>query len=313
MLDDVNLLSQFGADDYTEIIINNIEHLAEPFEAKLLPKSHASITKVFLVTDNRFNLGFQWLKVLFSNSAAATDCLLIETSEVKLAHLDSRSLVIFESNWINQDELFRQLKLTSKAKTLVILLDELDLELWPMLGYLVQILINFRVLNESDRLGITKSISWLKAEALKLLPSKSIAHNIAKQLAVMLVGKSILFIPSQKTIVAAQTFKYFLGHNSHNITFMEPLINLVTDDLAWTAQPVERPYGVVDLVSAIDDPIYNKYLKLKNRRLSGLMPAGQLILIKGDTDVEVMIYGYVLAAFCSVYLAVLNKQPLPKK
>ncbi|NCQ54035.1 bifunctional phosphoglucose/phosphomannose isomerase, partial [Candidatus Saccharibacteria bacterium] len=70
--------------------------------------------------------------------------------------------------------------------------------------------------------------------------------------------------------------------------------------------PVEKPFAVFDIVSNLEHPQILKRFEVSDRLLSGLRPKSTVINLAGETAIEQMLWGSILADYVSIYLAILN-------
>ena len=132
------------------------------------------------------------------------------------------------------------------------------------------------------------------------------ARNLAKQLARQAVGKTAVFCGSEALAPVAQWWQWCWQERAHNVAFSTALTEAEHADAhGWLSHPVDKPFALFDLVGENDSSTQQRMAAL-DRRLSGRRPHAKSILLAGDTEVEQVLHGIILAEFASCYLGVLN-------
>lgn len=132
------------------------------------------------------------------------------------------------------------------------------------------------------------------------------AHNLAKQLARQAVGKTAVFCGSEALAPVAQWWQWCWQERAHNVAFSTTLTEAEHAGAhGWLSYPVDKPFALFDLVGENDSSTQQRMAAL-DRRLSGRRPHAKSILLAGETEVEQVLYGMILAEFASCYLGVLN-------
>lgn len=135
-------------------------------------------------------------------------------------------------------------------------------------------------------------------------PQIATSRNLAKQLALELMGKTVVIYSGQGLDQAADRWKQCINRNAKQLAWRGQL----SDDeiLGWTKQPVNKVYAVIELRSNLEDGLTRKRFEACQRLLSGVRPAPITIESKGKTAQQQVAYCLALADFASVYLALLN-------
>lgn len=148
---------------------------------------------------------------------------------------------------------------------------------------------------------------WLKDQAAAWLPSAPPEHNLAKQLALKVAGKTAVIYGGPKTAALAYKWKISFNENAKNLAFFGRQPEVSHNELAgWSSHPVEKPFAVIDLLSPLEDAEILKRFQLTSRLLSGLRPAPTSVSLEGDSLTAQLLWGCVLSDMTSVYLALLN-------
>lgn len=172
---------------------------------------------------------------------------------------------------------------------------------------LVALLANFKVIGR-ERLDQIKATSgWLKSESEQWISDVTVDKNYAKQLALITVGKTPVFYGGALTAPVAYKWKISWNENAKNLAFWNELPEFNHNEfIGWTSHPVEKPFVVFDLVSNLEDSRILKRFEISDRLLSGMRPKSIPINLRGDTAIEQLLWGSILADFVSIYVAILN-------
>ena len=82
--------------------------------------------------------------------------------------------------------------------------------------------------------------------------------------------------------------------------------------MGWASHPVEKPFAVYDLISSFEHPQIIKRFAVSDQLLSGRRPKSHVVNLKGETPLQQLLWGTILADFASIYLAILNQvNPTP--
>jgi glucose/mannose-6-phosphate isomerase len=82
--------------------------------------------------------------------------------------------------------------------------------------------------------------------------------------------------------------------------------------IGWTSHPVEKPFAVFDIISNLEHPQILKRFEISDRLLSGQRPKSTVINLAGESAIEQLLWGSILADFVSIYVAILNGvNPMP--
>ncbi|MDO4660616.1 MAG: SIS domain-containing protein [Candidatus Saccharibacteria bacterium] len=134
----------------------------------------------------------------------------------------------------------------------------------------------------------------------------STTYNLAKQLARQAAGKTAVFCGSGVLAPVAQWWQWCWQEQAHNVAFSTTLIEAEHAGAhGWLSHPVDKPFTLFDLASENDAATQQRMAAL-DRRLSGRRPHAKSILLAGETEIEQILHGMILAEFASCYLGVLN-------
>jgi len=180
------------------------------------------------------------------------------------------------------------------------------------LQVLLAILEHFGVV--SERVAHLQNLApWLEEQTKNWLPDVPTEKNEAKQVALTAVGKTAVFYGGELTAPIAYKWKISWNETGKNLAFWNEYSEFNHNEfMGWTSHPVEKPFVIFDLISHLEHPQILKRFEISDRLLSGKRPKANIIELKGDTIIEQLLYGVVMADFASIYLAILNNvNPVP--
>jgi glucose/mannose-6-phosphate isomerase len=178
---------------------------------------------------------------------------------------------------------------------------------------LIAILVNFKLVSAEKLDEIAEKTNWLQSESTKWGSEVASNENYAKQLALQAVGKTAVFYAGTLAAPVAYKWKISFNENAKNVAFWNELPEFNHNEfIGWTSHPVEKPYAVFDLISSFEHPRILKRFEVSDRLLSGLRPKSTVIYLEGESVIEQMLWGCILADFVSIYVAILNNvNPMP--
>lgn len=138
-------------------------------------------------------------------------------------------------------------------------------------------------------------------------PEVPTSDNIAKQIALELVGSSVVVYASSLFSSVAYKWKISVNENAKTVAWWDALPEFNHNEfLGWTSHPIDKPYKIVSLLSELDHPQTQKRFVVSEKLLSGKKPVAEEVKLVGETELEQMVYGVALGDFVSLYLALLN-------
>jgi glucose/mannose-6-phosphate isomerase len=178
---------------------------------------------------------------------------------------------------------------------------------------LVSLLVNFGIVDKSKFDEIKATSMWLQGETEKWIATVPTDDNYAKQLANLAVGKTAIFYGGTLTAPVAYKWKISWNENAKNVAFWNEYSEFNHNEfMGWVSHPVEKPFAVFDLISNLEHPQILKRFEISDRLLSGLRPKATTIQLAGDTALQQLLWGSILADFVSIYVAILNNvDPTP--
>lgn len=178
---------------------------------------------------------------------------------------------------------------------------------------LLALMANFGIVSNQKLEEVVAMADWLQSETAKWGADVPAASNYAKHLALRAVGKTAVFYGGELTAPVAYKWKISWNENAKNLAFWNEYPEFNHNEfLGWTSHPVEKPFAVFDIVSNLERPQVLKRFMVSDRLLSGLRPKPMVISLVGDTLIQQMLWGSILADFVSIYVAILNNvDPTP--
>lgn len=154
---------------------------------------------------------------------------------------------------------------------------------------------------------ISVAVEQLKSVTAKWRPDVATNDNYAKQLALEIIGKSVVIYGGPLTFPAAYKWKISFNENAKNIAWANQYPEFNHNEfLGWTSHPLDKPYAVIDLRSSYEHPQVQKRFELSARLLSGRRPAPLTVQAVGKTLLEQLLWLVALGDFVSLYVALLN-------
>lgn len=154
---------------------------------------------------------------------------------------------------------------------------------------------------------IAAASGWLEQETIEWRKDSTVDKNLAKQLALLAVGKTPVFYAGSLMAAVAYKWKISWNENAKNVAFWNELPEFNHNEfIGWSSHPVEKPFAIFDLVSSFEHQQILKRFEVSDRLLSGRRPKAHNIELKGDSPLQQMLWADVLADFASIYVAILN-------
>lgn len=175
------------------------------------------------------------------------------------------------------------------------------------LAALIQILEPQQLVPEGSLKHLQADGQWLKDQLASWRPEIPTKDNAAKQLALELMGKSIVVYSGPKLFPAANKFKICLNENAKNIAWVNyyPEFNH-NEFIGWSSHPKQKPYAVVEIRSNLEHERVQKRFLVTEKLLSGKRPAPEVIQPQGGDLLQQLLWTSNFCDFTSLYLAILN-------
>lgn len=178
---------------------------------------------------------------------------------------------------------------------------------------LVEVLVACGLVGHEVISELEQAADWLKDELSQWVSTVPTVKNQAKTLAHELIGRSVVVYSGPVFWPAAYKWKISINENAKQVAWagQYPEFNH-NEFLGWTKQPVDKPYAIIDIRSNLEHERTQKRFAVSERLLSGLRPAPEIIVPKGDTLLQQLLWVIMLGDFTSLYLALLNNlNPTP--
>jgi glucose/mannose-6-phosphate isomerase len=175
------------------------------------------------------------------------------------------------------------------------------------LAAFLQLLEPLGLVPEGSQAELKAAGDWLKSQISSWQPDMPTKDNPAKQLALELIGKSIVVYSGPKLFPAANKFKICLNENAKNIAWVNQYPEFNHNEfIGWSSHPTQKPYAVVEIRSNLELPRIQKRFEVTQRLLSGQRPEPEVITPVGDTLIEQLLWTSNFCDFVSIYVALLN-------
>ena len=166
---------------------------------------------------------------------------------------------------------------------------------------------------ETAEAEMHRTASYLREQIKQWVPTVPTKDNLAKQIALECMGKSVVVYAGPKLTPAAYKWKISFNENAKQVAWWGQYSEFNHNEfLGWSEQPEQKPYAVIDLRSNLEHPQVQKRFELSARMLSGKRPAPIVVQATGDTLLEQLLSTIALGDFVSLYSAILgNINPTP--
>jgi glucose/mannose-6-phosphate isomerase len=162
-------------------------------------------------------------------------------------------------------------------------------------------------LTKMDTGGIAAAAEWLKEQLEKLSAVVPTADNVAKQIALEIIGKTPIIYSGPLLFPAANKWKICMNENAKNTAWSGryPEFNH-NEFIGWSSHPVDKPFAVVEIRSNLEHKRVQKRFVVSERLLSGKRPAPIVVEPHGETLLQQLLWGVAMGDFVGCYVAILN-------
>lgn len=176
-----------------------------------------------------------------------------------------------------------------------------------MLVAQTQLLEGLGLLAQGKLAELRSVADWLKEQVGPWRPEIRTDKNPAKQLALELIGKSVVVYAGPKLFPAAKKFKICLNENAKNVAWVNQFPEYNHNEfIGWSSHPVDKPYAIVEIRSNLEHPRVQKRFVVSERLLSGKRPAPEVVVPVGETHLQQLLWASNFCDFVSLYVAILN-------
>ncbi len=172
---------------------------------------------------------------------------------------------------------------------------------------LLKLLQNFWVIDGDLYNQVADSADWLEGEISHWTPAVPEKNNLAKQIAKMTIGKTLVIFGGELTWPLAYKWKISWNESAKNLAFSNQYPEFNHNEfIGWSSHPVEKPFTVFDIRSNLERARIRERMELSDRLLSGKRPKAHVLELQGRTLMQQLLWGLVLADAASIYTAILN-------
>jgi glucose/mannose-6-phosphate isomerase len=160
---------------------------------------------------------------------------------------------------------------------------------------------------EQDVSELETVAEWLKSELEKLSAVVPTKDNIAKQIALELIGKTPIIYSGPLLWPAANKWKICLNENAKNTAWANQYPEFNHNEfIGWSSHPVDKPFAVVEIRSNLEHERIQKRFEVSERLLSGLRPSPLVVEPQGDSLLQQLLWSVAMGDFVGSYVALLN-------
>ncbi len=175
------------------------------------------------------------------------------------------------------------------------------------LAALIQLLEPLSLAKSGSLEELQKAGEWLGKQLDSWKPDVPTSKNQAKQLALELMGKSVVVYSGPLLFPSANKWKICMNENAKNVAWVNQYSELNHNEfIGWTSHPEDKPYAVVEIRSNLENNRVQKRFEVTERLLSGKRPSPNVVVPEGDTLIKQLLWAANLGDFTSLYLALLN-------
>jgi glucose/mannose-6-phosphate isomerase len=172
---------------------------------------------------------------------------------------------------------------------------------------LTTVLVSLGLATVSDLDALNSAAELVDTASQDWLPTVSTKHNKAKQIALDVIGKSVVISGGPRLAVVADNWKAGFNETAQQLAWSTqyPAANH-SELVSWTAQPINKPYAIIELHSRLDRAEVTASFELGERLLSGRRPAPIVVQAYGETMIEQLLWTQLLGTFVTIYTALAN-------
>lgn len=330
MLDDLKMIHERDAQDALGIAEKQWQQLLQQFEVDLHPPSQPINNVVF------GGMGGSALEALIAQSWPGFNKPFEISRNYELPNYVDHNTLFFASSYSgNTEETISALQAAEDRHAGIIVITSggklakiAQVEGYPLLllpsGLQPRHAVLYSLkalLSVTDALGLSvgaadqlaNKADFLEQAISAWTPIIPTAKNQAKQIALEVIGKSVVVYSGPKLWPAAYKWKISFNENAKHIAWASQYPEFNHNEfIGWTKQPVDKPYAVIDLRSSLEHPRIQKRFEVSERLLSGVRPHAIVVDAQGQDLLEQLLWTIALGDFVSIYTALLsNINPTP--
>jgi glucose/mannose-6-phosphate isomerase len=175
------------------------------------------------------------------------------------------------------------------------------------LSAFLHILDQLKLIKEGSLAELKSSGQWLNGKMSGFLPTVPTSQNLAKQLALELIGKSVVVYSGPKLFPSANKFKICINENAKNVAWVNQYSEFNHNEfMGWTSKPEDKPYAVVEIRSSLENDRMKKRFEVTEQLLSGKRPSPIVITPLGENLIQQLLWASNFCDFISIYAGLLN-------
>lgn len=172
---------------------------------------------------------------------------------------------------------------------------------------LVSLLVGAHIVDSKCVDDLESTAQWFKQQLAGWRPDVPTKQNIAKQIALEVIGKTPVIYSSTELFPAAYKWKISFNENAKNVAWCNAYPEFNHNEfLGWSSHPIDKPYAIIDLRSKLDNERVQKRFDLSAKLLSGKRPAPIVIDVVGNNRLQQLLWAVGLGDFVSLYTGLLN-------
>lgn len=324
MLDDLKYIHEKDDQDALGVIEKQWKQLVQEYSVDFKPK--AEIKNIVLSGMG----GSAWYALYVQVWPGINLPFEINRTYTLPKYVNENTLVIASSYSGNTEETLASLKVAEERGAQIVVLaaggelaklaKEKNLPLYsippgiqPRMSsfYFIAALINlFTNLGLTDIASVSelpKISEWLSTNVGAWKPDVPTEKNPAKQLALELAGKTLVVYSGPLLGPVANKMKICMNENAKNVAWWYQYPEFSHNEfIGWSSHPVEKPFGVVEIRSSLEDPRVQKRFTVTERMLSGMRPNPHVIVPEGETLPQQIFWTSMFCDFVCTYVALLN-------
>ncbi len=161
------------------------------------------------------------------------------------------------------------------------------------------------IFSNTDFAQISAVIPLLNEKAKTWQAIIPLKDNLAKQIALDCLGKSVVIYGGPLMAPVAYKWKISFNENAKHIAWCGYYSEFNHNEfIGWSQQPVDKPYAIIELRSDLEHPRIQQRFDLSDRLLSGKRPEPIVVDMQGKSIIEQMLFGVMLGDFVTLYTAI---------
>jgi glucose/mannose-6-phosphate isomerase len=170
---------------------------------------------------------------------------------------------------------------------------------------LYQIITSIGVATNEDNEAINRAAEFLRGQVQLWKPDIPTKDNLAKQIALDALGKSVVIYGGPLLAPAAYKWKISFNENAKQVAWTGVYSEFNHNEfIGWSNQPVDKPYCIIDLRSQFEHPRISQRFVLSSKLLSGKRPSPIVVDASGNNLLEHLLYSVLLGDFVTLYCSI---------